>query len=71
MVHAIRNPHVGLIEAEQIPFEAALEVAHPLLDPVSGHYTDWTPVTNKPGLVEPSVDKADPWQFQNFLFHPL
>ena len=34
---AIRNPHVGLIEAEQILFEAALEVAHPLLDPVSGH----------------------------------
>lgn len=72
MVYAIRNPHQGLIEAEQIPLEQALKVAHPLLEPLSGHYSDWTPTADRPvGLVHPSHDETDPWQFKNFLFHPL
>ena len=72
MVYAIRNPQLGLIEAEQIPMEEALKVAHPLLEPVSGRYSEWTPIVDRPlGLVDPIIDESDPWQFQNFLFHPL
>ena len=39
----------------------------PYLGPVIGTYTDWTPLTNRPGLVPEDIDKRHPWQFRNVL----
>jgi homospermidine synthase len=30
-------------------------------------YTDWTPLTNRPGLFPEDIDKRHPWQFRNVL----
>ena len=32
-----------------------------------GVYTDWTPVTGRPGLFKEEIDTSDPWQFNNVL----
>jgi homospermidine synthase len=34
---------------------------------VVGNYTDWTPLTRRPGLFPEEIDKRDPWQFKNVL----
>jgi len=34
---------------------------------VVGHYTDWTPLTGRPGLFPEEIDKRDSWQFKNVL----
>jgi homospermidine synthase len=50
-------------------FERCLEVQRPYLGPVTGHYTDWTPLTGRPGLFSEPIDETDPWQFKNVLVH--
>ena len=44
-----------------------LEVQTPYLGPVIGAYTDWTPLSGRPGLFPEEIDKRDPWQFKNVL----
>ena len=44
-----------------------LEVQRPYLGPVIGTYTDWTPLTGRPGLFPENIDTSDPWQFRNVL----
>jgi homospermidine synthase len=39
----------------------------PYLGPVKGYYTDWTPLTDRPGLFPEDIDSSDPWQFRNVL----
>ena len=36
----------------------------PYLGPVIGAYTDWTPLTGRPGLFPEDIDTRDPWQFR-------
>ena len=67
MVWALENPEAGIVEADDIDYRRCLEVQMPYLGPVEGHYTDWTPLTNRPGLFPEDIDTADPWQFRNIL----
>jgi len=67
MVYALENPNVGIVEADDMDFERCLEVQMPYLGPVEGHYTDWTPLTDRPGLFPEDIDETDPWQFRNVL----
>jgi len=69
MVWAIENPTAGIVEADEMDFERCLEVQRPYLGPVTGHYTDWTPLTGRPGLFSEPIDETDPWQFKNVLVH--
>ena len=39
------------------------------LGPVEGHFTDWTPLTDRIDLFPDDVDPDDPWQFRNVLVH--
>jgi homospermidine synthase len=39
----------------------------PYLGKMLGAYTDWTPVTGRPGLFPEEIDNSDPWQFSNVL----
>lgn len=65
MVWAIRNPGVGIVEADRIDHETVLSVAEPYLGDMIGAYTDWTPLEGRGRLFPEDVDTNDPWQFKN------
>jgi homospermidine synthase len=67
MVWAIENPEAGIVEADEIDFRRCLAVQRPYLGPVKGFYTDWTPLSGRPGLFPEDIDESDPWQFRNVL----
>jgi homospermidine synthase len=67
MVWALENPKAGIVEADEMDYRRCLEVQMPYLGPVIGTYTDWTPLTNRPGLFPEDIDTSDPWQFKNVL----
>ena len=57
----------GIVEADEMDFHRCLEIQRPYLGPVKGSYTDWTPLTDRPGLFPEDIDTSDPWQFRNVL----
>jgi homospermidine synthase len=67
MVWALENPKAGIVEADEMDFRRCLEVQMPYLGPVIATYTDWTPLSDRPGLFPENIDKSDPWQFRNVL----
>jgi homospermidine synthase len=67
MVWALENPNEGIVEADEMGFRRCLEIQMPYLGPVKGYYTDWTPLTDRPGLFPEDIDSSDPWQFRNVL----
>jgi homospermidine synthase len=67
IVWMLENPDRGVTEADEMDFRRCLEVQRPYLGPVVGHYTDWNPLVNRPGLFPEDIDKSDPWQFKNVL----
>jgi homospermidine synthase len=67
MVWALENPEAGIVEADEMDFKRCLDVQRPYLGPVVGHYTDWTPLTDRPGFFPEDIDRSDPWQFRNVL----
>ncbi|RFC65418.1 homospermidine synthase [Fulvimarina endophytica] len=67
MVWALENPEAGIVEADEMDYKRCLEVQSPYLGPVKGYYTDWTPLTDRPGLFPEDIDDKDPWQFRNIL----
>ncbi|MCK5931515.1 homospermidine synthase [Fulvimarina manganoxydans] len=67
MVWALENPESGIVEADEMDYRRCLEVQTPYLGPVNGYYTDWTPLTDRPGLFPEDIDEKDPWQFRNIL----
>ena len=67
MVWALENPNAGIVEADEMDFRRCLEIQLPYLGPVKGYYTDWTPLTDRPGLFPEDIDTSDPWQFRNVL----
>jgi homospermidine synthase len=34
---------------------------------VIGKYTDWTPLTGRPGLFPEDIEPSEPWAFRNVL----
>jgi homospermidine synthase len=67
MVWALENPDAGIVEADELDFHRCLQVQRPYLGPVIGVYTDWTPLSGRPGLFPEDIDPSDPWQFRNVL----
>ena len=67
MVWALENPQAGIVETDEMDFRRCLEVQRPYLGPVIGEYTDWTPLTDRPGFFPEDIDPSDPWQFRNVL----
>ncbi len=65
MAWALKNPDKGVIEPDDIDYEAALEIARPYLGEVVGVYSDWTPLYDRGWLFNEDVDMDDPWQFKN------
>jgi homospermidine synthase len=67
MAWALENPKAGIVEADEMDFKRCLEFQMPYLGPVNGYYTDWTPLTDRPGMFPEDIDTKDPWQFKNVL----
>ncbi len=67
MVWALENPNAGIVEADEMDYRRCLEVQMPYLGPVIGAYTDWTPLTGRPGLFPEDIDPDEPWAFRNTL----
>ncbi len=67
MVWALENPEAGIVETDEMDYRRCLEVQLPYLGPVKGYYTEWTPLTDRPGLFPEDIDASDPWQFKNVL----
>jgi homospermidine synthase len=65
VIWAMENPNLGLVEPEEMDFRRNLEICMPYLGPVSGEYTDWTPLHERERLFPEDIDKTDPWQFKN------
>src|SRR5688500_3553547 len=61
MVWALENPTAGIVEADEMDFRRCLDVQMPYLGPVIGAYTDWTPLTDRPGLFPEDIDPNNPW----------
>jgi len=67
MVWALENPNAGIVEADEMDYRRCRAVQLPYLGPVKGYYTDWTPLTDRPGLFPEDIDESDPCQFKNVL----
>ncbi len=67
MVWALENPRAGIVEADELDFRRCLDVQLPYLGPVTGHYTDWTPLEDRAILFPEDIDGQDPWQFKNVI----
>jgi homospermidine synthase len=67
MVWALENPEAGIVETDEMDYKRCLEIQTPYLGPVKGYYTDWTPLSGRPGFFPDDIDKKDPWQFKNVL----
>jgi homospermidine synthase len=67
MVWTLENPERGIVEADEMDYARCLEIQRPYLGPVIGTYTDWTPLSGRPGLFPENIDTSDPWQFRNVL----
>jgi homospermidine synthase len=64
-VWAIRHPHRGLVEPEQLDHEECFAVAEPYLGKLTGQFTDWTPLQGRGELFAERLDVGSPWQLQN------
>ena len=65
MVWAIENPNAGIVEADELDHVRVLEVMRTYLGPVTGAYSDWTPLERRSVLFNEDIDQGDPWQFKN------
>ncbi len=69
MVWALEHPNAGIVETDEMDWHRCLEVQKPYLGRVFGAYTDWTPLTGRPGYFPEDLDLADAWSFRNILDH--
>jgi homospermidine synthase len=65
VVWAMENPNSGIVEPDEMDFRRCTDICMPYLGPVSGQYTDWTPLHERERLFPEDIDKSDPWQFKN------
>ncbi len=70
LVWMLENPDRGIVESDELDFRRCLEIQRPYLGPVVGRYTDWTPISGRPGLFPEDIDHEDPWQFKNVVVTP-
>ncbi len=67
LVWAIENPKSGIVETDEMDHERCMQVQMPYLGPLTGHYTDWTPLDSRVTFFDEKLDRRDPWQFSNIL----
>lgn len=66
ILYAIENPTLGVLEADELPFEDILKTTDLYMGQLVGRYTSWTPLQDRGVLFPEDLDYNDPWQFKNF-----
>jgi homospermidine synthase len=66
MVWALRHPHAGIVEPDDLDPDDILPIARPYLGELVGIHGDWNPLRDRGRLFSEDVDQDDPWQFKNF-----
>ena len=66
VVWALEHKEAGIVEPDDISYEAIMRVAAPYLGEIVGVYGDWNPLVGRGELFEEELDREDPWQFKNF-----
>ena len=66
IVWAIKNPNMGYVEPEDLPFDEVLSVAFRYLGPMASVQSDWTPLTNNQTIFPRAYNTSNPWAFENF-----
>ena len=68
---AMKNPNAGLLVPDELPWREVLGYAEKYWGGIHSEAADWDPLVNRRDLFEgwndKKVDRADPWQFSNFL----
>ena len=68
---AMKNPNAGLLVPDELPWREVLGYAEKYWGRIHSEAADWDPLVNRRDLFEgwndKKVDRADPWQFSNFL----
>ncbi|WP_427309674.1 homospermidine synthase [Cupriavidus sp. H39] len=64
VVWALEHPRAGVVEPDDLDYEAVLRIARPYLGELVGVYGDWTPLAQHSPLY-PEAGDEDPWQFVN------
>ncbi|MBU3715473.1 MAG: homospermidine synthase [Candidatus Nanopelagicaceae bacterium] len=68
---AMKNPNAGLLVPDELPWREVLGYAEKYWGGIHSEAADWDPLVNRRDLFEgwndKKVDRADPWQFTNFL----
>ncbi len=67
MIWTMENPQRGITEPDEMDFRRVLDLCRPYLGPVTGVYTDWTPLHERGRLFPEDIDTTDPWQFKNVM----
>jgi homospermidine synthase len=67
MVWALENPQAGIVETDEMDHKRWLEVQTPYLGPAEGHYTDWTPLTDRQTQFPEDLDEENPWACRTVL----
>ena len=67
MAWALANPEAGIVETDEMDFRFCLDVQRPYLGPVTGVFTDWTPLKDRLALFAEDLDRNNPWAFKNIL----
>jgi homospermidine synthase len=70
-VWAVNHPWGGLLEPDDLPHEAILDIVRPYLGTLAAVRTDWTPLQGRAlgfggaAARAPPGARADPWQFHH------
>jgi len=67
VIWAMNHPNAGVVDPDEMGFEAVMEAALPYLGEMVGVYSDWTPLQDRGTLFPEDLDAEDPWQFKNIL----
>jgi homospermidine synthase len=66
ILHALENPRLGIVEADDLPHEVIMSMTDPYMGKLVGEWSDWTPLQDRGSLFPEHMDHSDPWQFDNF-----
>src|SRR5262249_11693757 len=67
IVWVVGNPERGIVEGVERGFPGCPGLLRRYVGPVSGCYTDWTPLVGRNELFPETLDTSDAWQFSNVL----
>jgi len=66
IVWMIKNPRMGYVEPEEIPFNEIMEISDQYWAPLKSVGSNWTPHKDENSLFYREFDKSNPCKFENF-----